>query len=262
MSDIVETMPSELKAVYEKKPAWVAREIIKEEALALYTEIERAGAKSAIEIGVASGFSSSVILSALQRQSSGAMLYAFDLAKQCYFDKTKLTGQAVSEIIGKVANYKLTTGVTSADLPASTPIVDFIFIDAGHRHPWPALDLLSLYRFLKPGGVIALHDINLPLQSKGAYRQNGPRDLIRAWLGPKRIYKMAPNIGFVEGGSDVDVFESICRCMEVDWDVEVEEKTLMKYLPIADRFGVHARQRLAAIFEQKKASVERTHLLR
>lgn len=262
MPDHEIALPKILKPVYDKKPAWVDREITKSEAAVLSLEIGKASAKTAIEIGVASGFSSAVILSSLGANTSTPQLSAFDLSEECYFDRTKKTGQAVGEIFGGTKGYTLKTGVTSADIPGETELVDFIFIDAGHRHPWPALDLLSLHRFIKPCGTIALHDVNWPLQAKGAYRQNGPRDLIRAWVGVKRIYKGAVNIGFVDCGLDSDVFESICRALSSDWDEEINELTLAKYLPMAERFGVTARARLAGIFEEKKKSAAKTQLVR
>jgi predicted O-methyltransferase YrrM len=260
--DVDTSLPPELAGVYQAKPSWIIREITKEEAKALARELRSASARTAIEIGVASGFSSAVILSCLRRNSASAKLYAFDLAERCYFDSSKRTGQAVREILGNEENYHLTTGVTSADIDSAPETVDFVFIDAGHRHPWPTLDLLSLHRFIKPGGLIGLHDVNWPLQAKVAYRQNGPRDLIRAWTGTKRIYKAAANIGFVDVGSDDTVFESVCRALQTDWDTEIDDKTLEKYLPVADRFGAGARDRLSRIFEEKKATVEKTKLVR
>lgn len=260
--DVDTSLPPELAGVYQAKPSWIIREITKEEAKALARELCSASAKTAIEIGVASGFSSAVILSCMRRNSAGAKLYAFDLAEQCYFDPSKKTGQAVRDILGNEENYHLTTGVTSADIDSAPEPVDFVFIDAGHRHPWPTMDLLSLHRFIKPGGLIGLHDVNWPLQAKAAYRQNGPRDLIRAWTGAKRIYKAAANIGFVDVGKDEDVFESICRALQTDWDTEIDDATLSKYLPMAARFGAGARDRLARIFEEKRKTVEKTKLVR
>jgi predicted O-methyltransferase YrrM len=251
-----------LAPVLAARPKWVSREITKDEAEILALEIWRCSATSAIEIGVASGFSSAVVLACLRTASSDAQLYAYDLSPECYFDKDRVTGQAVAEIFGSEDNYNLITGVTSADIKSVPEQVRFIFIDASHRHPWPSLDLLSLYRFLQPGGVIGLHDINLPLQSRNAYRQNGPRDLIRAWIGEKRIYKKGVNIGFVDSTSKAEVFESICRALQVDWDRAIDDKLLSKYLPLAEHFGLGARERLSVIFEEKKASFNRTKLLR
>lgn len=256
------SLPPELAGIYQAKPSWIIREITKEEAKALARELRQSSAKTAIEIGVASGFSSSVILSCLRRNAIDARLFAYDLADQCYFDKSRKTGQAVREILGNEDNYHLRTGVTSADIKENPEQVDFVFIDAGHRHPWPALDLLSLHRFIKPGGTIGLHDVNWPLQAKGAYRQNGPRDLIRAWTGEKRIYKTAANIGFIDIGSDAEVFESICRALQTDWDTEIDDATLSRYLPMAQRFGPDAGDRLARTFLEKKNTVAKTKLIR
>ena len=87
--DVDTSLPPELAGVYQAKPSWIIREITKEEAKALARELRSASARTAIEIGVASGFSSAVILSCMRRNSAGAKLYAFDLA-----DMTKTTREA------------------------------------------------------------------------------------------------------------------------------------------------------------------------
>jgi predicted O-methyltransferase YrrM len=256
------TMTDELAEIYRLKPAWIQREIKRNEAIVLTREIDNVGAKNAIEIGVASGFSSAVILSSLRKRDKSAKLYAFDLSKECYFDKTKKTGQAVTEIFGNSKGYSLKTGLTSADIPNQELIVDFAFIDAGHRHPWPTLDLLSLHRFVKKGGLVGLHDVNMPLQLENAYRQNGPRDLIRMWSGTKRIYKKAPNIGFIELGSDSQFVECVFRSLVSDWDCLVDDNALEKYASLTDRFGLATRKRFEKIIEEKRESVHRTQLVR
>jgi hypothetical protein len=86
---------------------------------------------------------------------------------------------------GDAPGYSLKVGINSAEVSALPPI-DFLFIDACHEHPWPALDLLSLSRFLKEGAVVALDDIELIFKDEPWARlQDGPRDLYRSWRGQK-----------------------------------------------------------------------------
>ena len=40
--------------------------------------------------------------------------------------------------------------------------IRFLFLDANHSHPWPALDLLALLEVLGAGATVVLHDVNLP----------------------------------------------------------------------------------------------------
>jgi predicted O-methyltransferase YrrM len=256
-------IPSYVQEAIDTKPEWIDREIKPFEAAAIAHEIKACGAATAIEIGVASGFSSLIILRCLQNNDPDYNLRAFDLSEQCYFEKTKKTGQVVFDRFKDLSRYNLTTGVTSADLAAgATDAADFVFIDAGHRHPWPALDLLSLYRFAKPGGTVGLHDINWPLESKNAYRQNGPRDLIRSWMGKKRVYKDAPNIGFITVAGPEQAFESICRALLTDWDEKIDDRILRKFLNISEYYGPSARARLSDIFNEKMDTAEKTQLLR
>ena len=82
------------------------------------------------------------------------------------------------------------------------------------------------------------------------------------WIGEKRIIKSAPNIGFVVVGNDYDFFESICRSFLTDWDVEIDEPTLDKYVAMSSRFGRTATARIEAIFEEKWNTSEKTKLIR
>lgn len=79
-------------------------------------EISRCGAASAIELGVASGYSSAVIFSARAKNTSNPELIAFDLATHCYYDKTHKTGDAFHEMLGKRPGYSLKTGIDASQI--------------------------------------------------------------------------------------------------------------------------------------------------
>jgi hypothetical protein len=109
-------------------------------------------------------------------------------------DKQRKTGETFYEIHGPQASgFQLRTSVISADIDVPEK-VDFLFIDANHRSPWPALDLLAASRFLAPRAIIALDDVNMPICTS-CKDTNGPRDLYRAWFGKKWCYASEPNIG-------------------------------------------------------------------
>lgn len=122
-----------------------------------------------MEIGVASGVSSAVLLHALDRLPDipgGRRLYSCDIQPTCYFDATRATGEAVASMYARPrAEWILDTNTDTRRLsqtmaPAS---VDLVFIDANHYHPWPLLDLLHMTALLQPGAWVVLHDTNLPI---------------------------------------------------------------------------------------------------
>lgn len=252
----------DLEDIIEKKPKWVSRQISDMDASYITKELIKTGATSALEIGSASGFSSAVIYGALQENDRKACrMRCFDLSRNCYYDSNHLTGDALWEIHGKKANVTYTTGVTSGDITPEmlegAPPFDFLFIDANHRNPWAALDLLSLARFVKPDGLIGLDDVVMMYSSK--FRDcNGARDLYRCWKTTKWRYRDAPNIGFLVRGSDEQVANSVLSCLNVDWDLFIEDFQLEKYFKIAEFYGDEIAEKIQVAL-RTKAGIQRKY---
>ena len=229
------------------KPAWVTRTLEPKSIPLLIQEIRNRRAVSAIEIGVASGFSSAIIWAALKCNTDNPRLYSFDLSEQLYYDASKVsglasdkgrkTGDAFFELHGPQPGFHLKTGVISAEIDV-TEKVDFVLIDANHRAPWPALDLLAASRFLATDALIVLDD----LETLYRYRwhdMNGPRDLYRAWTGIKWRYAAEPNMGFLRFASLEALAASINIALLPDWERNVPEiekyVALSAYLPEIER---------------------------
>jgi len=124
-----------------------------------------------VEIGVASGVSSAVLLYALDRLPDipgGRRLYSCDIHPACYFDATHATGEAVASMYPRprtewILDTNIDTRRLSQTMAPSS--VELAFIDANHYHPWPLLDLLHTTVLLRPGAWVILHDTNLPIVS-------------------------------------------------------------------------------------------------
>jgi len=231
----------------------VSREIKKTEAQALAREIRKVGARAAIEIGIASGFSSSVIYAAMAEKADYPELFAYDFSEQCYFDKSRLTGQAFAEIHGSNDGYFLTTGVISADIERPHSPIDFAFIDADHRSPWAALDLMAIWPFLTPTARIALHDIEMPFITK--WRDtNGARDLFRAWSGAKRRYDDSLNIGFLLNVDEDEAVASIVCALGMDWERLIKPDVLAKFDRCIDRYKPHNQEMLRNVINRRQHS--------
>jgi predicted O-methyltransferase YrrM len=249
-------MASTIREVFEKKPEWVSREISNPEAQCIALELKNIKAVRGLEIGSASGFSAACIYGQLKANSpKNAKLSCFDLNEKCYYDNNHNTGDAAWEIHGKTANISITTGVTSADIPnppAGEELYDFLFIDANHRNPWAAFDLLSLGRYLKDGALVALDDVNMMYNPK--FRDcNGGRDIYRCWQGEKWRYKTHSNIGFVKLGDHKDMLvNSVVASLWTDWDLTIEDAVLDRFIKLAGFYGPNAQSRVAQAIEARK----------
>lgn len=218
-----------LECVIENVPPWVKRQVNPAESKALANEIRRSKARSAIEIGVAAGYSSAVMYAALAQNTNEPKLYAFDFSERCYHDKSKRTGDAFYEIHGPQEGYVLKTGIESSSIETCEN-VDFIFVDANHQNPWPALDLISLARFVNDGTIIALHDFEMIYHSWGRHA-SGARDLYRAWRGDKYRYADSSNLAFLVFDR-ATMWASLPTVFETDWDTAVNHEYLKRFRAI------------------------------
>jgi predicted O-methyltransferase YrrM len=127
-----------------------------------------------VEIGTLTGFSAAIIAAALRRQSGEGRprwVDSIDLAPNCYIDKTRPTGFEIAEAFPELAS------MIRLHIPHDSTVVaelaqpgelEIVFIDANHQHPLPLLDLLRLAPYLRCGGWILLHDIQLASKARKA----------------------------------------------------------------------------------------------
>lgn len=121
-----------------------------------------------VEIGVAAGATSSVILNCISMLNLDTQMFSIDLSLYHYTDKTKKTGYLIDECVsmleqrGKIPQHILYTGKHAVDcLETIGEGIDFLILDTVHSLPGEVLDFLACYPLLKQGCVVILHDIAL-----------------------------------------------------------------------------------------------------
>ncbi len=179
-------------------PTWARGHINTRDACFLWDLIEASAKRatdelSILEIGTASGVSTAALAQGARQLSNiRAHIHAFDVLAYCYFDPTRRVGDAAGELAPDLTNsITIHTPQNARDAAAHLPphSVDLALIDADHRHPAAAIDLLTILPILKPGAWVLIHDIELDLiqsntpTSPGA--QSGPHLLYQAWAYDK-----------------------------------------------------------------------------
>jgi predicted O-methyltransferase YrrM len=121
-----------------------------------------------VEIGTLSGFSAAVIADAVvqhQRPESEAVIVdTIDLNQRCLTDQTKPVGFEIPQLVPHLASrIRVHAGkdVRHVEQIAHAGELQLVFIDADHQHPRPTLDLIRVSRFVRPGGWVIVHDIEL-----------------------------------------------------------------------------------------------------
>lgn len=110
--------------------------------------------KKIVEIGVAEGGGTCIILNAIQ-DIENAHLYSIDLS-----DSPKI-GKCVRDLFPNLLNkWTLFTGNVAAKfLEQIGKDIDMVFIDSAHFEPGEILDFLIVLPFLKEGAIVGFHDI-------------------------------------------------------------------------------------------------------
>ena len=157
--------------------------------------------KKILEVGVASGGSSAIILNAIQNIEN-SHLYSIDKLTNAYLNEEKETGWIVKEKFSNLMNKwtLYTGGITSNFIEEIGGDIDLTFIDTVHYAPGEWLDILQILPFLKKkNAIVMLHDIRYQFEVKKFFYSSNDH-LFTYLKGEKIIPKVPeviPNIGAV-----------------------------------------------------------------
>lgn len=133
--------------------------------------IKKSKPKKVLEIGVAAGGTTAIILDSLEKYSNEYVLFSLDLNDKFYRDKGKKTGflaQQYKQIKPlKKGTHSLITGNYA---PLSAEVIgdqiDLLIIDTVHTLPGEILDFLAFYPNLSNDAYVVLHDTALNHKGK------------------------------------------------------------------------------------------------
>jgi predicted O-methyltransferase YrrM len=156
-------------------PEWVTGSLSYEDARFLFQRALEKAPERVVEIGTASGFSTAVLAHALRFAATAALIgprfevVSYDISPVLYYDSTREVGDAArgmlpDELLEHVVFRNPAMAINVREYHGRDSI-EFLFLDAHHGHPWPTLDLLATLDQLRAGGVVVMHDINLPVVS-------------------------------------------------------------------------------------------------
>ena len=113
-----------------------------------------------LEVGVAAGGGSSIILNAI-KDMDNTKLYSIDYSKKFYRNNNKDTGFIVNDKFPHLMNkWKLYTGGVAAKfIEEIGNDIDLCILDAMHSNPGEFLDFLMVLPYLKKNAAVVIHDI-------------------------------------------------------------------------------------------------------
>ena len=120
-----------------------------------------------VEVGVAEGGTTAIILECIQELKLDCEMYSVDAVEDLYYDKTKKVGYILDELREKGAdlgNCKHTL-ITGKILPEVVDEIgseiDFLILDTIHTMPGENLDFLAAFPYLTKDAVVVMHDVLL-----------------------------------------------------------------------------------------------------
>ena len=122
--------------------------------------------KKCLEIGVAKGGSSIIILNAI-KDIKNSFLISLDLNTQLYYDDKLKTGDSVFKYFPElIEKWKLYTGEQSHKFLDKLKLkYDFLLLDTAHLAPGEFINIIEVLPFLEDNAIIVLHDIMFHLPS-------------------------------------------------------------------------------------------------
>ena len=146
--------------------------------------------KKCLEIGVARGGSSIIILNAIKDYNSS--LISLDIKENYYADKNFKTGYRVTKYFPELSKnkWKLFTGEQPHKFLIKLNLkYDFLFLDTVHLAPGELINIIEVLPFLENNAIIVLHDIAFHLPSNNFYNPKSIK------FHPSQIYLMTSLIG-------------------------------------------------------------------
>ena len=124
--------------------------------------------KKVVEIGVAEGGTTAVIVNRVSLLDGGAKreVYSVDLNDMLFYDKEKKTGYEYNRLRTYISEtdvvHQMLLGETIAkQIEKIGADIDFVIIDTTHRLPGEILDFLCVLPYLAKEATVVLHDMNL-----------------------------------------------------------------------------------------------------
>ena len=204
-----------------------------------------------LEVGVAGGGTTAVIMKCLNMVNPSASMFSVDLAEECYRRKGKQSGYQLLEVSDKLSNIRNHKFLLGSILPNRIDEIganiDFVILDTTHLMPGEILDFLCVLPYLSSNAMVVLHDVTLNLSGMGGYSY-ATKILLDAVSGDKYYdYKNSPNIGAFRVNEDTKKnIANVFSALSITWQYKPSMADLMIY---RDLYKLHYDKECIDLFD-------------
>ena len=176
--------------ITEKIKRYSVFQLKKNESYFINGIIRKLRPKKCLEIGVAHGGSSILILNAI-KDINKSLLVSLDLYKKYYGSGSEDTGYRVKKFFPELSkNWQLYTGEQPHIFLEKLNIkFDFLFLDTAHIAPGELINIIEVLPFLNDNAIVVLHDIMFHLPTNKYYNKKEIK------FHPSQIYLMSSLAG-------------------------------------------------------------------
>ena len=221
--------------------------------------------KKILEIGVAAGGTTAVILNCVSLLDIDVEVFSIDVNEKLYSDSSKNTGylaeQCMPYLTKKIKRRLETKGISVEFLESIGKDIDFLILDTMHILPGELLDFLACLPYLAKNCTVVLHDIALHHigEDAGGYATQVLFDTV---VGKKIIGRDPeslegyPNIGAFETNEDTKKYiENVFQALLLTWRYMPSSEQLRLY---RDFYAKHYEKKYIDIFDKALALNEIT----
>ena len=216
-----------------------------------------------LEVGVAAGGTTLVIMQCAKELGLEISLYSADLNKNYYSDPTKETGYIakIAEFSEDYAlvNHKYLLGSYLPEvLPDIGSGIDLLILDTVHHLPGELLDFLAALPFLSEKAIVVLHDVALQHEKSTDKYCYATQVLLSCAKGLKYLNNSIeyPNIAaFQVDKSTVDNIDDVFSALTLTWNYKPSDSEIGIYKAWYQK---HFGESSCRLFEQAVEMNERT----
>lgn len=208
--------------------------------------------KKVVEVGVAAGGTTAVLIDCIHKLNLDCKVYSVDLSDKYYRDlienrkDKRKTGFLLNELDGheeELGKHFFLTGKSLAErLEEIGSEIDFLILDTTHAMPGELLDFIAALPYLAQNAVVVLHDVVFQHKQSRQRRQPSPVfctallfQTVTAdkFLNHQEIY---PNIGAFKINEDtIKYAEDLFAALMIAWSYMPEKEQLEKYKEIIEK---------------------------
>ena len=224
--------------------------------------------KKIVEVGIASGGTTAVILNTIKLLGSRTKVISVDIADQFYRDPTKKTGFMADEFQKKYAGgvdwAKKTGSILPEVIEDIGADIDLLILDTMHIMPGEILDFLTAFPYLSSNAIVIIHDTALHHigRNKDAYATQMLLNTVVADrmepLECEEVYGY-PNIGAFKINQDTRKYIlNVFGSLRMTWKYLIGKDDLASYYRIYEKlYGKDYADILKQAYKMNSATLNR-----